>query len=439
MAIHRSQLDQSSKQGRVVQACANCITAKTKCSNKRPCQRCRSKGLYCIDTILRPRRCQRDSFATTDDASPNDEAHLPCDDSVKMGVPSPPNSRETMSTSMIMAGPISERTVDVATSLSEREVDHSDATLDVSRDNPVASLDFGQITRGNSDSLSSNTFLLDTDTQNFCLPTDIFSLYHDSHFTLDAALQSLYSEPFVSNISDDFNVPFQESVSNADISLCGNASQGDYQYARVPKSSKASPWPWTLANRDHLGTDGWRVAVNETHILQSTEFNKEKSSSSHYNQIRETATRDEMLSMVSKFSSSPFNIRCFPSLAVLNSLTQTFFEHQDISIDSWIHSASFDPDTCRSELLAGIVAAGSTISTAPNIWRMGFALQKAVWLAACHFVSHDNSLIHNLQLNQTFLLWVEIGLWSGVRQKMEVSEGFASSGLTVSPPTSFEI
>lgn len=118
---------------------------------------------------------------------------------------------------------------------------------------------------------------------------------------------------------------------------------------------------------------------------------------------------------------------------------QAFFVRQNDSPDSFIHVGTFSPDTDRSEHLAGVVAAGSALFAVANVWKMGLALQEIVRLSVCNSVDSDNRLIRNLQTNQTFLLWIELGLWSGFRRKMEIGEGFAHTlptVLNIAPPLS---
>ena len=126
--------------------------------------------------------------------------------------------------------------------------------------------------------------------------------------------------------------------------------------------------------------------------------------------MAEPATRDEILSLDFKFSQSSFKIRSFPSFNLLNILIQAFFVREVTSIDSWIHFAAFRPDQCKSELLAGVIAAHSTLFAEPNVWKIGFALQEIVKLATCAAVDEDNSRARDLESIQSFLIWIEIGL-----------------------------
>ncbi|CAK7214609.1 hypothetical protein SEUCBS140593_002239 [Sporothrix eucalyptigena] len=145
----------------------------------------------------------------------------------------------------------------------------------------------------------------------------------------------------------------------------------------------------------------------------------------------DTAARDAILSMALQFSKATASIGSFPSCDLLNILMQAYFVREAFKKDPWIHTATFRPDQCRTELLVALVASGSMFFSAAKVWKMGLALQEVVKLAVRSAVDNDNRVTRDLQLSQAFLLWVEIALWSGHRRKMEIGEGFASSIITM--------
>jgi hypothetical protein len=112
---------------------------------------------------------------------------------------------------------------------------------------------------------------------------------------------------------------------------------------------------------------------------------------------------------------------------------QAFLIRENNDLNPIIHQGSLQPDKIRTELLAATIAFGSTFFAAPNIWKMGLALQEIVKLSVTDSLDTDNRLARDLQTGQTFLLWTAMGIWSGFRRKMEVAEGFASVVPTVSP------
>lgn len=66
----------------------------------------------------------------------------------------------------------------------------------------------------------------------------------------------------------------------------------------------------------------------------------------------------------------------FPSHALLNTLLHSFFTKQDKKIDSWIHSATFEPNALNMELTAMVVAASSLNTSSPALQRLGMTLRR---------------------------------------------------------------
>lgn len=65
----------------------------------------------------------------------------------------------------------------------------------------------------------------------------------------------------------------------------------------------------------------------------------------------------------------------FPSPALLNTLVHLFFTKQDRKVDSWIHSASFQPSELNTELTATIIAASALNSSIPTLRQLGADLR----------------------------------------------------------------
>lgn len=203
--------------------------------------------------------------------------------------------------------------------------------------------------------------------------------------------------------------------------------------ANVPgyEAFKKSPWLWTPVRHDHAYAEGSQLSVNEVQVMESPEVQELHGADDVLPKMIDSATRDEMLSLVLKFSSSTVRIRSFPSFRLLNILMQAFFVKENASVTPWLHAATFDPDSIKGELLAGIVADGATLFAVPNIWKMGLALQEIVKLATAAAIDEDNRRVRDLQSIQAFWLWIKIGRWSGFRRKMEIAEGFAHTVPTV--------
>lgn len=66
----------------------------------------------------------------------------------------------------------------------------------------------------------------------------------------------------------------------------------------------------------------------------------------------------------------------FPPPALLNMLVHSFLTKHDKKVDSWIHSASFEPSTRNMELSAIIVAASALNTSSPVLHQLGTTLRR---------------------------------------------------------------
>ncbi|EXK78647.1 hypothetical protein FOQG_16683 [Fusarium oxysporum f. sp. raphani 54005] len=433
LSRHLATHDGSDKNGskprgaeRALQACGNCIASKTKCSNQRPCQRCFSKGLICADNGPRRRGRGRSTRSPGYESSFQVEQNSSRDvsDSAAIDLDRPETDASNIG--------FERRPYDAPTNLPTLTGSPADdfTMSDVENLAGNAFVNLGQAEGANNPGhMADDNLMANFDFTNLQIPLDLFSILKDTEFEFDDTFQSLHSEPHMASASDDTSqARVMTGMHGETLGHSPRAQiESDSPHTRREgyEAFKRSPWLWTPANQDHAYAEGRELALDETQVLQSSTLPYTRQSSFRAPSITQVAARDEMLSMVLKFSTSSFKIRSFPSLSLLNSFMQAFFVRQNDSSDSWIHVGSFNPDAGKSEHLAGIVAAGSALFAVPNVWKMGLALQEIVKLSVCNAVDSDNRLIRNLQTNQTFLLWIELGLWSGFRRKMEIGEGFA--------------
>ncbi|CAK7237809.1 hypothetical protein SBRCBS47491_010156 [Sporothrix bragantina] len=228
----------------------------------------------------------------------------------------------------------------------------------------------------------------------------------------------------------------------SDLSASSSSTRNQLSGAVAPgyKAYQKSPWStWIPVAQDHAYAENQALSmVDECQLMQSTEVRQKwppalssPASLSSVPRPMEPAARDAILSMVIQFSKTATTKLLFPSCGLLNILMHAFFVREAARPDPWIHVATFHTDRCRTELLGAVVACGSALFSAAKVWKMGLALQEVVKLAASSAVDHDNQLSRDLQFNQSFMLWVEIAMWSGYRRKMEISESFAFNTVTM--------
>lgn len=137
--------------------------------------------------------------------------------------------------------------------------------------------------------------------------------------------------------------------------------------------------------------------------------------------------RDALLLLVQRNSDSEAAVRSFPSARVLSVLLQAFAVQETVSRCPFLHLSSFKADKCQIELLSALIAAGSANFANRQIWKLGLALQERNRRAIYKVLDHNNSIPPDLGPCQAQVLWVEAGLWSGVRRKMELAEWAANS------------
>jgi hypothetical protein len=78
-----------------------------------------------------------------------------------------------------------------------------------------------------------------------------------------------------------------------------------------------------------------------------------------------------------------------------------------------------------------MAAAGAVLTPDPSLRKLGFAMQEVVRLQLPSVFEGNNTTIRDLHLHQAYLLYLEIGLWSGNSRKIEISEAFRQPLLTM--------
>jgi hypothetical protein len=144
--------------------------------------------------------------------------------------------------------------------------------------------------------------------------------------------------------------------------------------------------------------------------------------------------RDEFLAMMldsGRWERGSFAIKAFPTAAALDILIQTFFSHHGSRADSFIHGSSFQPNKQRTLLLAAVVAAGAVLTDVKSVHKLGFAIQEAVRTSIPVLCEQANTATRELWLLQAFMCEINVGLWSGIKRKMEIAESHPQLVYTV--------
>lgn len=78
-----------------------------------------------------------------------------------------------------------------------------------------------------------------------------------------------------------------------------------------------------------------------------------------------------------------------------------------------------------------MAAAGATQSKSPRIRRLGYALQESARTANGNLCESDNQHIRRLKTFQCLALVLDVGIWSGDKRKVEISESFSQCLVTM--------
>ena len=200
-----------------------------------------------------------------------------------------------------------------------------------------------------------------------------------------------------------------------------------------------SAWNWSPTSGDSGGDEEMpRFSSAETQKLRDASLAQDfQTLPRAISKDCGTSLRDSMLFLVQLHTDPSLRlpVPSFPTSEALSLLIQRFLAREALSVCPLIHVASFSPDICRVELSCAMIASTASSLGDRHIAQMGLALQERTRLAAIKAMDSDSSLIRNLNIMQAFVLWIETGLWSGVRRKMEIAEAAANNVPTVSLPS----
>ncbi|ROW10165.1 hypothetical protein VMCG_01857 [Cytospora schulzeri] len=191
---------------------------------------------------------------------------------------------------------------------------------------------------------------------------------------------------------------------------------------------KRSPWLWEPEKEDYVQQQKEGLRIDEQSISQTPAFGKLRPS--HRLELG-THQRDQIFSIVLAQNKDPLKVPSFPSLDLLNYLLQAHFVQDDHQFDSWIHAASFKPEDTPPELLASLIASGAGFISVPAIWQFGLAVHEVARLGINDMFEKLNANTRNLKSLQAFMLCLEVGMWSGFKRKIEISESFIQPLLTM--------
>ncbi|KAK5654349.1 hypothetical protein OQA88_7258 [Cercophora sp. LCS_1] len=362
---------------RAVEACLGCAAAKAKCEDQKPCSRCRAKDLACEMPTKKAQKYRTLSesgsgFSSVDDTITSPPAaDVPSDVLFRVSnILDDPNSG--MASSHV-------RITD-AFHMEPATVDFSSDMLFVgSMSNVFQDIDFGS---------------------------------WDFNFG-DISLPPYDSSP--GSRSTSAGAPLRTK------------HHGSREVGKRHEAFKRSPWLWEPEYPiDYVQRDTEGLQLNEDATFSRSVSDFCRSAAGLTSNLKmAAATRDNLFAIVLAEAKSHGRAPSFPSLELLDYLLQAHFVHDEYHpCYSWIHVGSFDPQETLPELLACVIANGASFISVPAIWQFGLAMQEIVRLRLFVLFEGSNSNTRKLDCIQTYMLSLDIGVWSGFKRRTELSEGF---------------
>ncbi|KAM0558074.1 hypothetical protein ACHAPJ_005241 [Fusarium lateritium] len=370
---------------RVSQACKACAAAKLKCDEDVSCKRCVTKDITC-------EREARD-VDVGDRISPRASAQSPIIDQEPSIPPFEPHNQLPFSDhdfSNFLRGVMTPVEGQQGRSLDQVDLSTFDSTFDPLRSHGL--LDF----RADGDTRFDDVAMGLWDLP--CSP----SFYYNG----------IVFEPKIGTV---INTESQQPNSTADARPIA--------LGRVAYKESALGM-WEPSQRDHINSNIKALSVLGESPQDTIEVAGLEASSQQFSPLS-IGLRDQMMLLAlnhckpeSKFAI----IRAFPTPEILSKLIESFFSHHRVQTDSWLHAPSFEPNRQGPEFLLAIANAGTTFADSKILHSLGFALHEVVRLSLPNMFEASNLITRMLWALQTFVLEIEMGLWSGIKRKMEIAE-----------------
>lgn len=195
---------------------------------------------------------------------------------------------------------------------------------------------------------------------------------------------------------------------------------------------------WEPSQNDHLNSNIKALSVLGDSPQDAIQLNGLEACSQRFKPLS-VGLRDQLLLLTlnaCKPESKLAIIRAFPHSEILSKLIESFFSHHRMQIDSWIHGPSFEPNQQGAELILTIVNMGTMFADSKILHSLGFALHEVARLSLPVMFEKANSMTRTLWALQAFVLDIEMGLWSGIKRKMEIAESQRQMPFTVCQPFS---
>ncbi|KAH8591629.1 hypothetical protein B0O99DRAFT_267654 [Bisporella sp. PMI_857] len=179
---------------------------------------------------------------------------------------------------------------------------------------------------------------------------------------------------------------------------------------------------WTPDSRHYRGEKEQAMSSEGTINLKVDSLGQWDPSVS--NESLPARARDKLLA-VALTSCEPGNVltvlSAFPTVEVLERLVNMSLTAQKEQIDGYIHVPTFSKADCRAETLAALVIDGAGRSPSRAVQKFGLGLGEILSYYLHKAAERDHTLTRDLGYLQAFSISLQVGLWSGIKNKMELA------------------
>lgn len=355
---------------KTTRACKDCVAAKAKCTGGIPCQRCEKRSIPCLprDSAERSR-----NFNLEEDSAHGETHEEP--------------------------GLFADQSASASAASNPDEPIRSPQPLNSS--GRATSLDAGISATGGRQP---------------CLPTEPPANFNqEDFFDLDSCFGAEFGEFVLENLITDSG--WERLISTGRIRRASKAFKDSLWYSVSDKTSNDN----TGAARDLRS-----VTVQE----ESEAFARGLHSS--VPQRFTQSTRDSLLVSLALLAQTQ-STDClkilrsgFPTPKLLNVLVHLFLSRQNRKVDSWIHSASFQPNETNVELTTMIISTSALNTNFTTLRQLGTDLRQLLRPVIIKELEGDPEPSRKLTLYQALLLNLELDLWQDEADCLDRAGRFAS-------------
>ncbi|KAF5255060.1 hypothetical protein FANTH_275 [Fusarium anthophilum] len=401
--------------GRVTHACKACATARVKCQEEKPCQRCVRRGLTCVSSEASSSAAMNlvHLSASARSKTPVDDEHDSSNASAEYAPTSFPNSTSYPTDQPSL---YSQNTHFHA---------HSRSATPNTGDLPPSS-EAGSSSQAGTDQLPFCDFLRDVlyeqqYDQSARIPENqglaVLNFCNDSNMELSDMDFGLLDHWNTDGMAS--SAPVQQETPKSPVDM-------DHMRQNLVTAWDVSPWRWDpVANDNAFGEQG-NLPVSKRDVANIQAQASKGGFRRVVDQKLDFAARDGVLALVlgacqpdtmsSRISGS------FPSADLLDTMLHVFLNSHTNQVSDYIHFPTFKLNEQEPEWIAGAAAAGAVLIPVPTLRKFGYALQESIRIVMPRRFEENNKEILNIGLIQAIILGQDTGLWSGNRRKMEIAE-----------------